>query len=88
MIFMAPKTIIENNVLEVPKEILEKFKGKKIVEWNLNDDEVVLKFSSISPKCKKLEKELFELEQEMFDGKTVRMDMSELADFMGLDNEP
>jgi len=85
---MAPKTMIENNVLKVPREVLEKFKGKKIVEWNLNDDEVVLKFSSVSPKCQKLEEELFEIEQEMLDGKSVRMDMSELADFMGLEREP
>lgn len=83
---MAPKTMIKNNALDVPREILEKFKGKKLQSGILMI--MMLKFSSISPRCQKLEKELFEIEREMFDGKSVRMNMSELEDFMGLDYKP
>ncbi|MDR2830449.1 MAG: hypothetical protein LBB45_05375 [Methanobrevibacter sp.] len=82
---MIIETIIEKNMLEVPKEILEKFKGKKVVKWNVNgNNEVKLEFSEISSECQKLAQDLDKLNKEIDDGNFATMDMDFLAKELNL----
>ncbi|KZX15613.1 hypothetical protein [Methanobrevibacter curvatus] len=83
---MVIESILKSNQIEVPQEILDKIKGKKIVKWkHLDNGDYILNFSEISEECQELAEEIAEIKKEMDNGDFVEMDINDFAKNLGID---